>query len=104
MLFQQVYLFDVLHYKSVNCALQLSSKEKRGMNPTLNACEAAVAIRSGTVTSVDLVQQCITRIEEREHTVQAWTFFDPAYALHQAREADRLRLANAPLGALHGIP
>jgi Asp-tRNA(Asn)/Glu-tRNA(Gln) amidotransferase A subunit family amidase len=74
------------------------------MNPTLSACEAAAAMRSGTLTSVDLVQQCIARIEEREHTVQAWTFFDPAYALHQAREADRLRLANAPLGALHGIP
>ena len=61
------------------------------MIPTLSACEAAAAIRSGTLTSVDLVQQCIARIEELEDTVRAWTFFDPAYALHQAREADRLR-------------
>jgi Asp-tRNA(Asn)/Glu-tRNA(Gln) amidotransferase A subunit family amidase len=74
------------------------------MNPTFSASEAAAAIRSGTLTSVDLVQQCIARIEEIEDTVRAWTFFDPDYALHQAREADRLQLANAPLGALHGIP
>ena len=75
------------------------------MNSTLSACEAAAAIRSGTLTSLELVQQCIARIEELEDTVRAWTFFDPSYALHQAREADRLQqLANEPLGALHGIP
>jgi Asp-tRNA(Asn)/Glu-tRNA(Gln) amidotransferase A subunit family amidase len=74
------------------------------MTQTLRACEAAAAIRSGSLTSVDLVQQCIARIEELEETVRAWAFFDPAYALRQAHEADRLRLANAPLGALHGVP
>lgn len=71
---------------------------------TLSASEAAAAIRSGKLTSVDLVQQCIDRIVKLEDTVRAWTFFDPAHALRQAREADRLRLAKAPLGALHGVP
>jgi Asp-tRNA(Asn)/Glu-tRNA(Gln) amidotransferase A subunit family amidase len=51
-----------------------------------------------------LVQQCIDRIVKLEDAVRAWTFFDPAYALQQAREADRLQLAKAPLGALHGVP
>jgi Asp-tRNA(Asn)/Glu-tRNA(Gln) amidotransferase A subunit family amidase len=74
------------------------------MTRALSASEAAAAIRSGKLTSVDLVQQCIAQVEELEDAVRAWTFFDPAYALQQAREADRLRLANAPLGALHGVP
>ncbi len=74
------------------------------MRATLSASEAAAAIRSGELTSVALVQQCIDRIVKLEDTVRAWTFFDPAYALQQAREADRLRLAKAPLGALHGVP
>ena len=43
-------------------------------------------------------------IEALEDTVRAWTFFDPAHALHQAHEADRLHRANAPLGPLHGVP
>ena len=60
------------------------------MSQTLSASEAAAAIRSSNLTSVDLVQRCIARIEALEDTVRAWTFFDPAYALHQAHEADRL--------------
>jgi Asp-tRNA(Asn)/Glu-tRNA(Gln) amidotransferase A subunit family amidase len=68
------------------------------------ASEAAAAIRSGTLTSLELVEQCIARIEELEDTVQAWAFFDPSYALRQAREADRLQQAKGALGPLHGIP
>ena len=74
------------------------------MSQTLSASEAAAAIRSSNLTSVDLVQRCIARIEALEDTVRAWTFFDPAHALHQAHEADRLHCANAPLGPLHGVP
>jgi len=74
------------------------------MPATLSASEAATAIRAGRLTSVDLVQQCIDRIVKLEDKVRAWSFFDPAYALEQARDADRRRDAKAPLGALHGIP
>ncbi len=74
------------------------------MSQTLSASEAAAAIRSSNLTSVDLVQRCIARIEALEDTVRAWTFFDPAYALRQAQEADRLHRANAPLAPLHGVP
>ena len=96
--------FSTFPLQSRQRRLQVQDWGERAMNPTLSACEAAAAIRSGTLTSLDLVQQCIARIEELEDTVRAWTFFDPSYALHQAREADRLQLANVPLGALHGIP
>ncbi|MGE0007129.1 MAG: amidase [Parvibaculaceae bacterium] len=74
------------------------------MSATLSASEAATAIRAGELTSVDLVQQCIDRIMKLEDGIRAWSFFDPAYALEQAREADRRRLAKAPLGPLHGVP
>jgi Asp-tRNA(Asn)/Glu-tRNA(Gln) amidotransferase A subunit family amidase len=74
------------------------------VSQTLSASEATAAIRSSTLTSVDLVQRCIARIDALEDTVRAWTFFDPAYALHQAQEADRLHRANAPLAPLHGVP
>ena len=74
------------------------------MPTALSASQAATAIRAGKLTSVDLVQQCIDTIMKLEDKVRAWSFFDPAYALEQARAADRRRLAKAPLGALHGIP
>jgi Asp-tRNA(Asn)/Glu-tRNA(Gln) amidotransferase A subunit family amidase len=74
------------------------------VSQTLSASEAAAAIRSSNLTSVDLVQRCIARIEALEDTLRAWTFFDPAHALHQAHEADRLHCANSPLGPLHGVP
>jgi Asp-tRNA(Asn)/Glu-tRNA(Gln) amidotransferase A subunit family amidase len=74
------------------------------VSQTLSASEAAAAVRSSNLTSVDLVQRCIARIEALEDTLRAWTFFDPAHALHQAHEADRLHCANAPLGPLHGVP
>jgi Asp-tRNA(Asn)/Glu-tRNA(Gln) amidotransferase A subunit family amidase len=74
------------------------------MAATLSASEAATAIRAGKLTSVEFVQQCIDRIANQEDKICAWSFFDPSYALAQAREADRRRLAKAPLGALHGIP
>ena len=74
------------------------------MPATLSASEAAIMIRTGKLTSVDLVQHYIDRIAKLENTIRAWSFFDPAYALEQARDADRRRLAKAPLGALHGIP
>lgn len=74
------------------------------MSQILTASEAAAAIRSSKLTSVDLVQRCIARIDALEDTVRAWTFFDPDYALRQAHEADRLHRANAPLPPLHGVP
>ena len=70
----------------------------------LTATEAAAAIRTGQITSVDLVRACLERIVETEETVQAWTYLDPDYALTQAKEADAATRAGRPLGALHGIP
>jgi Asp-tRNA(Asn)/Glu-tRNA(Gln) amidotransferase A subunit family amidase len=73
------------------------------MNP-LSATEAAAAIRSGALTSVQLVKDCLARIDEVESTIQAWAFLDSEYALQQAREADRRLRSGGSLGLLHGVP
>ncbi len=65
---------------------------------------AAKALRAGKITSEELVQSCLARVDEVESTVEAWTFLDPEYALAQARRADEARQEGHPLGPLHGIP
>ncbi len=70
----------------------------------MTAVEAAAAIRTGALTSKELVSECLDRIASREPTIGAWTFLDPAYALSQAEAADARQAAGEPLGALHGVP
>jgi Asp-tRNA(Asn)/Glu-tRNA(Gln) amidotransferase A subunit family amidase len=71
-----------------------------GLN-RLSATEAAGKIRSGEVSSEELVRECLDRIGEREPTVRAWEFLDPELALTQARRCDD---AAEPVGPLHGVP
>src|SRR5512146_2811500 len=71
---------------------------------SLTAADAAEAIRSGAMTSVELVSACIERIHSLELSVGAWAFFDPDYALAQARNADSLRQEGRSTGPLHGVP
>lgn len=71
---------------------------------TLGLIEAAAGIRDGRFSSTDLVADCIKRIDEREPDVEAWTFFDPDYALAQAKTADEHRRLGKTLGPLHGVP
>jgi Asp-tRNA(Asn)/Glu-tRNA(Gln) amidotransferase A subunit family amidase len=70
----------------------------------LGALEAAAAIRDGQITSLELVNACLTRVEETEESVRAWAFLDPEHARRQARMADEMRSRGQALGALHGVP
>jgi Asp-tRNA(Asn)/Glu-tRNA(Gln) amidotransferase A subunit family amidase len=71
----------------------------------MNAAAAADAIRTGRLTSEELVCACLDRIAALEERVQAWAFLDPGHALEQAREADRALLREGrALGPLHGVP
>ena len=70
----------------------------------LAAREAAQLIRDGAITSEQLVECCLARIDAADGQVQAWAFLDREYALQQARAADELRLSGAPIGPLHGVP
>ncbi len=66
----------------------------------LSAVEAADKIRSGEISSEELVRACLDRIEDQEPTVRAWEFLDPELALTQARRCD----ASEARGPLHGVP
>lgn len=66
----------------------------------LSATGAADKIRSGEISSEELVRACLDRIEEREPIVHAWKFLDPELALVQAQRCDTSE-ARSPL---HGVP
>ncbi|MCB1510011.1 MAG: amidase [Hyphomicrobiaceae bacterium] len=70
----------------------------------LPAVDAAHRIREGRLTSEALVTACLTRIDQLEPDVQAWTFLDREQALAQARVADERAASGAPIGPLHGLP
>jgi hypothetical protein len=54
----------------------------------LSLTEAAAHIREGRISSVELVRDCLARIDEVEPTVHAWTYLDRALVLQQAEAAD----------------
>ena len=70
----------------------------------LSASDAARLIRDGVITSVQMVEACLSRIQAVDSDVQAWAFLDPDHALAQAAAADEYRLSARPLGPLHGVP
>jgi Asp-tRNA(Asn)/Glu-tRNA(Gln) amidotransferase A subunit family amidase len=70
----------------------------------LSATQAALQIREGRLSSVDLVKSCLERISETEPTVKAWVHLDDQKALAQAAEMDSIRKSGRPIGPLHGVP
>ena len=70
----------------------------------LSAFEAVRLICDGVLSSEQLVEACLARVNEVDEQVQAWAFLDPEYALTQARALDQLRLEGRPIGPLHGVP
>jgi len=71
---------------------------------SLGLTQAAADIREGRIASVDLVADCLARIDEVEPEVGAWAFLDREHALGQAREADDRRKQGKAAGPLHGVP
>ncbi len=70
----------------------------------LTAVEAAAAIRDGNLSSEQLVEACIARIDEVDDKVEAWAYLDRDHALKQAKEADLAVAEGKPTGPLHGVP
>jgi Asp-tRNA(Asn)/Glu-tRNA(Gln) amidotransferase A subunit family amidase len=70
----------------------------------LSLAQAALEIREGRLSAVELAQACVERVKEVEEQVQAWTFLDPAHVLAQAERADDWRRQGKPLAPLHGVP
>ena len=61
-------------------------------------------IKNSELTSVELCEKYIERIDEFEKEVKAWAFFDKKILLEKAKEADDYRRSGKPIGFLHGIP
>lgn len=74
------------------------------MHYELSAVDAARKIREGLISSVELVQSCLDRIEETDAELKAWAQLDTEYALAQAEKLDEIRKAGRPIGPLHGVP
>lgn len=70
----------------------------------LDAAAAAALIADGQMTSLELVEACLARIEAREPDVQAWAHLDPEFAREQAKHCDEQRRSGRPVGPLHGVP
>jgi Asp-tRNA(Asn)/Glu-tRNA(Gln) amidotransferase A subunit family amidase len=70
----------------------------------LSLAEAAADIREGRITSLELVGDCLARIEAVDANVQAWAFLDREHAISQARALDERRRAGKAIGPLHGVP
>jgi len=70
----------------------------------LGLTEAAAHIREGRIKSVELVQDCLERIDAVDADVQAWAFLDREHVMRQAEAADEHRMQGKPTGPLHGVP
>ncbi len=70
----------------------------------LSAVKAADQIREGRITSLELVEACLSRIDETDSDIGAWAYLDRCGALDQAAEMDDLRRGGRPTGPLHGVP
>lgn len=66
--------------------------------------KAAHKMREGGLRPSDLVQHCLTRIEQLEAEVRAWVMVDAEGARHEAARLDELQRQGDWLGPLHGIP
>lgn len=68
------------------------------------ATEMAHAVATGLVSSREVIQSCLGRIEEVNSKLNALVEVRPEEALSMADEADRQRAAGEELGPLHGVP
>ena len=71
---------------------------------TLKAEELALKIKDAQLTSVEICEKYIDRINKFEKDVKAWAHFDKKLLLEKAAEADEYRRSGKPLGPLHGVP
>jgi Asp-tRNA(Asn)/Glu-tRNA(Gln) amidotransferase A subunit family amidase len=71
---------------------------------SLSLVDAAASIREGRITSTELVEACLARVDEVDCNIEAWAFLDRSHALAQAKAADDQRSQGRPTGPLHGVP
>ncbi|MGB7285751.1 MAG: amidase [Salaquimonas sp.] len=70
----------------------------------LTAIEAINKINDGYISVVDLVADCLARIESTDGILKAWAHVDNKGALARAAELDAIRRSGHATGPLHGVP
>jgi Asp-tRNA(Asn)/Glu-tRNA(Gln) amidotransferase A subunit family amidase len=71
---------------------------------SLKAEELSLKIKDAQLTSVEICEKYIERINKFEKNVKAWVHFDKKLLLEKAADADEYRRSGKPTGPLHGIP
>ena len=71
---------------------------------SLKVEELAAKIKDAQISSVEICERYIERINKFEKDIKAWAHFDKKILLEKALEADDHRKSGKPLGPLHGIP
>ena len=66
--------------------------------------EAAAALRSGTLSPVDLLEQCLARVDRYEPVVRAWVVVNRGRVRKQVKELTDELKHGRDRGPLHGIP
>ena len=61
-------------------------------------------ISNSQITSVEICEAYIERINKFEKDINAWAFFDKELLLEKAKESDAYKKSGKPIGPLHGIP
>jgi len=69
-----------------------------------SATEAAAAIRGRKISSVELTQHLLRRIDAFQPKLNAYVYQFREEALAAARQADELPARNSATGAFHGVP
>lgn len=73
------------------------------IDPFADAVSLGRAMDSGRITSSDLTDLCLERIERHDRDLNAFVAVFTDQAKDAAKGLDYLRKANMPLGALHGV-
>ena len=71
---------------------------------TLNVEQVANQIKEGKISSREVCEIFIERINKFEKDIKAWAHFDKKLLLSKADEADEHRKSGKPMGSLHGVP
>ena len=66
--------------------------------------QLAVKIKDAQLSSVEVCEKYIERINKFEKDGKAWAHFDKKVLLEKAAEADEHRKSGKPVGSLHGVP
>ena len=70
----------------------------------LSLTQAAEAIRTKTLSPVELTESCLARINDLDPKLTAWATLTPEHALQAARVAEQEITKSGPKSPLHGIP